>query len=111
AVEAVIASCGGGGRGPSSGGSSSKALSRVGAAVLRPKRPGRAVPSARPTHTPTVQLVDMPTAQASRNPYEVPVLNAISRGRATARPDAQPSGSGVPLRMSTTYQAERGSTM
>ncbi len=43
-----------------------KASNRIGAAAMRPIRPGTGAPSGRPTQTPMVRLPSKPTDQASR---------------------------------------------
>ena len=43
-----------------------KASNRIGAAAVRPTRPGTGAPSGRPTQTPMVRRPSKPTAQASR---------------------------------------------
>ena len=45
-----------------------KASNRIGAAALRPTRPGTGAPSGRPTQTPMVRLPSKPTDHASRYP-------------------------------------------
>ena len=57
-----------GARGSGAGavGRRAKASNRIGAAAMRPTRPGTGAPSGRPTQTPIVCLPSKPTDQASR---------------------------------------------
>ena len=60
------APCGAWGSGAGSLPERAKASNRIGAAAVRPTRPGTGAPSGRPTQTPMVRLPSKPIDQASR---------------------------------------------